>query len=912
MMEKSGPTDNFQRRVVKTQNKKEDKFKKNVARNSVRSSRVAVVDSGEVKSEKSIGNSSLSTKASSCRKKIIKEYNANQSHHSKISGKNHMLPYSEKDQLHLSHSSVAKGICHSIEDSLHKKETKSASIIDDSQQNICLHKSKDEQKLEHTCLDEESEKSNHGHVIPRTSFCSDEEKCLSTRKNVSNLLEMTCHSKDEAIFVNTDFIIEKLKSDCLSDDTSSCLSNDSCSENCKINPDQKNKLVVSECGRMPDGNETVLSRCDSIEHLENGMKLSVCTDMETTNDISTKEALSGDLVYVNNFDNIHSHSFNLPVYNVKHVPSSTNISKMEENENKNLCFTSGKINQNLIKNYIEVEDNVGWQSCVETAQNEEMIKNVLKQVSRRLSQVCQSDLQQFTVTDSSTSQSDKTLPHINPSDSQETDCALESHTYSSKPGSASSLLDLAKKYSSKDYNSRKASSGNTSLVSDSSHSYLAKQNNVEEDLNSSKKPLKLEPLSIDKPLISKSLESLNSVLDSPELHRSHSATQSVMSSVEGVLPLISVCEARSRCYVVGTVGSQGSLLGPSELLRYFPDQKVSVFVGTWNMNGQLPPKNLDDFLLPLGVNHLPDIYAVGVQEGVQDRKEWEITLQTTLGPSHVLFHSVGLGVLYLSIFLRRDLIWFCSDPEDATYSTRPGSAVKTKGAVAVSFMFFGTSLLFINSHLTAHEKKIKERLSDYEKICLMLDLPRNLPLKSQYQSKDVTARFDSVFWCGDLNFRLTQKRDFIIKLLEERSIKNTVSCKTLLNHDQLKKAMGKGVAFRDFHEAEIMFVPSYKYSTGSSLFDSKKLRVPSYTDRVLFRHKKNNTITCLLYDIAESITTSDHKPIYALFQVCVKPGRDNIPLAAGLFNREVYLEASRRRAAALENQDRRSSVCSLM
>jgi len=39
--------------------------------------------------------------------------------------------------------------------------------------------------------------------------------------------------------------------------------------------------------------------------------------------------------------------------------------------------------------------------------------------------------------------------------------------------------------------------------------------------------------------------------------------------------------------------------------------------------------------------------------------------------------------------------------EDATVTTRPGpSGIKTKGAVAVCFHIFGSSLLFINSHFT--------------------------------------------------------------------------------------------------------------------------------------------------------------------------------------------------------------------
>ena len=44
------------------------------------------------------------------------------------------------------------------------------------------------------------------------------------------------------------------------------------------------------------------------------------------------------------------------------------------------------------------------------------------------------------------------------------------------------------------------------------------------------------------------------------------------------------------------------------------------------------------------------------------------------------------------------------------------------------------------------------------------------------------------------------------------------------------------------------------------------------------------------------IKTSDHKPVFALMECQIRPGKDTIPLNAGLFKRDVYIEALRRRA----------------
>nr|XP_040222110.2 inositol polyphosphate 5-phosphatase E [Anopheles coluzzii]XP_040222111.2 inositol polyphosphate 5-phosphatase E [Anopheles coluzzii] len=406
------------------------------------------------------------------------------------------------------------------------------------------------------------------------------------------------------------------------------------------------------------------------------------------------------------------------------------------------------------------------------------------------------------------------------------------------------------------------------------------------------------------------------------------ARQALMAA--HVLNLIPAEKARQRNFLHGRLGST-SLLGATELDKILPTREVTIFIGTWNMNGQSPPRQMNDFVLPTALEHVPDIIVFGTQESCSERFEWEVTLQETLGPSHILLHSTSLGTLHLAAFIRRDLIWFCSEPEDACLSVRPGTAFRTKGAVAISFCLFGTSFLFVTSHLTAHQQKVKERVSDVKKIIHALDLPRNLTVK--HRNKDVTQNFDSVYWCGDLNFRLSEPRDKLMQWIETTQFPLPAHLPHGFMHtDQLTSVLSDGAAFRGFREAKITFPPTYKYDPGTQRFDSSsKQRAPAYTDRILYKfkplpvttvHRRGSNlptggkishppspVKCIAYDSVQSITSSDHKPVWALFRNIIRPGIDTVPLAAGLFNREVYLEGMKRR---LDNSGAGSSaVCNI-
>ncbi|KAM9271591.1 phosphatidylinositol polyphosphate 5-phosphatase type IV isoform 3-T3 [Morus bassanus] len=212
------------------------------------------------------------------------------------------------------------------------------------------------------------------------------------------------------------------------------------------------------------------------------------------------------------------------------------------------------------------------------------------------------------------------------------------------------------------------------------------------------------------------------------------STDSMKSTFSLLTPIRSK-DVRSRSYLEGSLLANGALLGAEELSKYFPDRNIGIFVATWNMQGQKElPVNLDDFLLPTDPDYAQDMYVIGVQEGCPDRREWEIRLQETLGPHYVMLYSAAHGVLYMSVFIRRDLIWFCSEVEYATVTTRIVSQIKTKGALGICFTFFGTSFLFITSHFTSGDSKVNERKLDYNKTIQALTLPKNVPDTNPYRS----------------------------------------------------------------------------------------------------------------------------------------------------------------------------------
>jgi len=92
----------------------------------------------------------------------------------------------------------------------------------------------------------------------------------------------------------------------------------------------------------------------------------------------------------------------------------------------------------------------------------------------------------------------------------------------------------------------------------------------------------------------------------------------LMRSNNYLLTYLLSCAARSWLY--GSMSGTGSLLGANELDRCFPERRMRIFVGTWNMCGMRDvPSSLNDFLLPEMADFVQDAYVIGSQEAIPNR-----------------------------------------------------------------------------------------------------------------------------------------------------------------------------------------------------------------------------------------------------------------------------------------------------
>ncbi|CAJ0898329.1 5068_t:CDS:10 [Entrophospora sp. SA101] len=247
---------------------------------------------------------------------------------------------------------------------------------------------------------------------------------------------------------------------------------------------------------------------------------------------------------------------------------------------------------------------------------------------------------------------------------------------------------------------------------------------------------------------------------------------------------------------------------------------INVFVGTYNLNGVSPlGESLTPWLFAFDdYEQDPHLYVIGFQEIVELKPQqivstdpekfriWEREISRTLNGRHgnhsnyVILRSDQLVGTALVIYARADVV----------SNIRNVECVMKKGAVAISFNYFDTSLCFVTAHFAS------ERNKEYQAIHDGLTFRNGRRLE----------HFEYVVWLGDFNYRISLTNEQVRAFLEDENLD------ALLNAEQLTKQIERGQAFTDYIENPITFFPTYKYDIGTDMYDtSEKARVPAWTGR---------------------------------------------------------------------------------
>ena len=257
--------------------------------------------------------------------------------------------------------------------------------------------------------------------------------------------------------------------------------------------------------------------------------------------------------------------------------------------------------------------------------------------------------------------------------------------------------------------------------------------------------------------------------------------------------------------------------------------------------------------------------------------------------AYVQLHTASLVGLFTCVFVKsihrsriRDLVSaevktgmggaygnkvsFCLDIHmmlDLTYNAQ--------GSLIVRFMLDDTSVCLANCHLAAGQSATVHRNQDVQAILGSETLPQgrrtDMYTGTYVYGGDGSMVMDHEICIlnGDLNYRIdTMGRDTVIQAIKAKNLTK------LLDRDQLLLSRRKNPDFRlrDFSEAPINFLPTYKYDVGTDNYDSSdKRRAPAWCDRILVRG--DVAIKQLDY-CRHEIRVSDHRPVSASFKMRIK------------------------------------------
>ncbi|KAL1944314.1 hypothetical protein VTO73DRAFT_3499 [Trametes versicolor] len=308
----------------------------------------------------------------------------------------------------------------------------------------------------------------------------------------------------------------------------------------------------------------------------------------------------------------------------------------------------------------------------------------------------------------------------------------------------------------------------------------------------------------------------------------------------------------------------------NRLSEYSTTKQCTIFIGTWNLNGRPPPtESLLPWLFPRPNTPEPDMFALGFQEIVpltaqqivqtdpEKKRVWEAKIIDTLErrphkkSSYILLRSHQLVGTALLVLVKKELTAVIRNVEAASHKTGLRGMSGNKGAVGIRLDYHDSSFCFLTAHFAAGHGNVAERNADYRTIVNGLHFLKGKTIDSH----------QNVIWLGDTNYRIDLDNDRV------RTLASIDDFDALLAADQLRRAMDERAVFEGYQEGPLLFRPTYKYDLGTDNYDtSEKMRVPAWTDRILFR---GSNLDLAVYSRAE-LRSSDHRAVFAIFRAEVR------------------------------------------
>ncbi|KAG7941631.1 hypothetical protein I3843_16G054700 [Carya illinoinensis] len=298
-------------------------------------------------------------------------------------------------------------------------------------------------------------------------------------------------------------------------------------------------------------------------------------------------------------------------------------------------------------------------------------------------------------------------------------------------------------------------------------------------------------------------------------------------------------------------------VGADNLCDFSSSSDLCICIVTWNMNGQV--MCYEDLAEIVGSRSRKfDLLVIGLQE--VPRNNILQPLQATLVETHILLGKSIMQSLQLYVFGPKKSDLFSKEllqVDNHSIGGFGGLIGRKKGAVAIRINYKGIRMVFISCHLSAHAHRVEERNSQCRHMSHSV-------FSKNWKPYDRPAHI--TVWLGDLNYRLQG-----IDTHPARNLIHQDLHRMLISKDQLLQEAERGHIFNGYCEGTLTFKPTYKYNVGSSKYDtSYKVRVPSWTDRILFKIEDMEKINANLhsYESMDEITSSDHKPVKA--HICLK------------------------------------------